>query len=392
MLRVPTTRLSIFILGLVCLSYQYSHSSLAKDVEQATPSKQAFNKEVVAKFNGPWAMAFLPDDRLLVTEKRGKLYLVTQTGKVSLPISGVPEVVNKGQGGLGDIVLHPNFTQNNLVYLSYVEASGNAPNKKGAVVIRAKLQLVSSDQGHENTGGSLTEITRIWQQYPKVSGNGHYGHRIAFDKDGFLFISSGERQKFDPAQDMSGNLGEIIRLNDDGSIPQDNPYVDQGGVTAQVWSSGHRNPLGLAFDNQGRLWNSEMGPLHGDELNLVQRGADYGYPTVSNGDHYSRKKIPDHDTRPEFEAPKAWWRPTIAPSGLIFYSAGKFEDWQNSALIPGLKSQAIIRVEITGDKAREVERFDMGRRIREIEQGPAGDLWVLEDGNGGRLLRLSPVL
>lgn len=356
--------------------------ALATSNVVAVANDQEFEIEKIASFNQPWAMTFLPNGRMLVTEKRGRLLVVSQGGDVSEPISGVPEVANRGQGGLGDIVLHPDFEKNQLVYLSYAEKGEG--RKRGAAVMRASLVL--DDKG----SGQLENTEVIWRQFPKVTGNGHYGHRMAFDDQGYLFISSGERQKFDPAQDMKSNMGKIVRLNDDGSVPSDNPFFDKGDVTAQIWSLGHRNPLGIAFDQQGRLWNAEMGPLHGDELNLVERGADYGYPSVSNGDHYSGKEIPDHDTQPEFEAPKVWWDPTIAPAELIFYTAELFKDWQGSALIAGLRSQAIIRVDFDGASAKEVERFDMGKRIRELEQGPDGALWVLEDGNSGRLLRLTP--
>jgi glucose/arabinose dehydrogenase len=216
---------------------------------------------------------------------------------------------------------------------------------------------------------------------------------MAFSADGYLFISSGDRQKFDPAQDMQQNLGKIVRLYDDGSVPDDNPFADQGGVTAQIWTLGHRNPLGLAFDPQGRLWNQEMGPRHGDELNLSVKGENYGYPIVSNGDHYSGEEIPDHDTRPEFEAPKVYWVPAISPAGLMFYSGDLFPDWKGNAFLGGLSSRALIRVEFDGDTAREAERFEMGERIREEEQGPDGAIWIIEDeedGSGGRLLKLTP--
>jgi glucose/arabinose dehydrogenase len=189
---------------------------------------------------------------------------------------------------------------------------------------------------------------------------------------------------------IATNLGKIVRLNDDGSVPADNPFAERGGVAAQVWSLGHRNPLGLAFDAQGRLWEHEMGPRHGDELNLIERGRNYGYPIVSNGDHYDGRSIPDHDTRPEFAAPKAYWVPAISPAGLIIYSGAKCPAWRGSALLGGLSSTALVRVQLDGETAREVERWDMNQRIREIEQGPDGDVWILEDGNGGRLLRLSP--
>jgi glucose/arabinose dehydrogenase len=280
------------------------------------------------------------------------------------------------------VVLHPEFEGNGLVYLSYAEAGAGG---YGAAVARARLEL------HE-AGGSLEALEVIWRQTPKVRGRGHYGHRIAFGPDGYLWISSGERQKFDPAQDMSSNLGKILRLGDDGSIPDDNPFADRGGVTAQIWSSGHRNPLGLAFDHTGRLWNVEMGPRGGDELNLVERGANYGYPIVSNGDHYSGREIPDHDTRPDFNKPAISWTPAISPASLIFYSGDEFPQWRGSALIAGLSSRGLVRVEFDDNLAREAGRIPLGARIREVEQGPDGALWLLEDAkhdSQGRLLRLN---
>ncbi len=345
-----------------------------------------FEATPVAKLDQPWAMTFLPDGRMLVTEKRGQLRIVTQAGEISAPVRGVPEVDYGGQGGLGDIVLHPDFSNTGSVYLSYAEAGDG--DTRGAAVARATLTL------HDDGSGELNDMAVIWRQDPKVTGRGHYGHRIAFSADGYLFISSGERQHFDPAQDMQMNLGKIIRLHDDGSVPADNPFAGQGGVTAQIWSLGHRNPLGLAFDPEGRLWNQEMGPRHGDELNLVIRGENYGYPIVSNGDHYSGEEIPDHDTRPEFAAPKAYWVPAISPAGLMFYTGDMFPAWQGNAFIGGLSSEALVRVEFDGTAAREAERFEMGKRIREEEQGPDGAIWIIEDeeGGGGRLLKLTPKL
>ncbi|HSN70563.1 MAG TPA: PQQ-dependent sugar dehydrogenase, partial [Steroidobacteraceae bacterium] len=229
-----------------------------------------FRIETVARFDEPWAMTFLPNGELLVTEKRGALKRVdVATGRVGT-ISGVPEVDYGGQGGLGDVVLHPDFAKNRVVYLSYAEAGDG--NTRGAAVARARLYF--DDAG----GGSLEDLEVIWRQVPKVTGRGHYGHRLVFGPDGYLFITSGERQKFDPAQDMNSNLGKIVRLNDDGSVPADNPFASDGGVTAQIWTLGHRNPLGIAFDAAGRLWNHEMGPRGGDELNLVVKGENYGYP------------------------------------------------------------------------------------------------------------------
>ncbi len=361
------------IIFLVCATF-----SVALQAEDAG---LPFKISPVATFNEPWAMTFLPDGRMLVTEKRGRLYVVKQDGGKSRPVEDVPNVDYRGQGGLGDVILHPDFANNELIYLSYAESG--VGKVRGAAVARGRLV---------GEGGKydLKDVEVIWRQNPKVTDDGHYGHRMAFDADGYLFISSGDRQKFQPAQQMNGNLGKVVRLNADGSVPEDNPFVDRGDVTAQIWSLGHRNPLGLAFDEKGRLWSTEMGPLHGDELNLVVKSSNYGYPIVSEGDHYNGDPIPDHDTRPEFEAPKVAWVPTIAPAGFIIYSGTQFPQWKGNALIAGLASRAIIRVEIDGDSASEAERYDMGARIREVEQGPEGNLWVLEDADGGRLLKLTP--
>ncbi|NNF49169.1 MAG: PQQ-dependent sugar dehydrogenase [Woeseiaceae bacterium] len=341
-----------------------------------------FTATPITEFDEPWAMTFLPDGRLLVTEKPGRLLVVTQDGKQSAPATGVPDVDYGGQGGLGDVILHPDFADNGVIYLSYAEAGDG--KTRGAAVVRATLEL--SDDG----GASLEDIQVIWRQYPKVTGRGHYGHRLVFSPDGHLFISSGDRQKFDPAQDMQGNLGKILRVNDDGTVPEDNPFFEQGGVTAEIWSLGHRNPLGISFDADGRLWNHEMGPRHGDELNLVKPTLNYGYPLVSNGDHYSGKEIPDHDTRPDLEAPKAYWVPAISPAGMLIYNGDKFPEWQGNAFLGGLSSKALVRVEFDGESAREAERFEMGERIREVEQGPDGAIWILEDGGKARLLKLLP--
>ncbi|MEL6874662.1 MAG: PQQ-dependent sugar dehydrogenase [Pseudomonadota bacterium] len=343
--------------------------------------RMPFEKTEVASFDEPWAMTFLPDGRMLVTEKAGKLLLVDQSG-TKMEIANVPDVAYGGQGGFGDVILAPDFTTSGTIYLSWAEGGEN--NTRGAVVGMARLDL-------ENENLALEDLKVIWTQTPKVTGRGHYSHRMVFSPDGkYLFIGSGERQKFDPSQDMSSNMGKIVRLYPDGSIPQDNPFVDQEGALPDIWSLGHRNILGIAFDAEGRLWNNEMGPRDGDELNLVKRGSNYGYPIVSEGVHYDGRDIPNHDTRPEFDAPDVAWVPTIAPAGLVFYSGDLFPAWKGSAFIGGLASEAIIRVSFDGEKAQEAERYAMGARIRELEQGPNGAMWVLEDGEGGRLLRLTP--
>ncbi|MBB2895913.1 PQQ-dependent sugar dehydrogenase [Pseudomonas sp. AS2.8] len=363
------------LLGLATLNASAAPQALSE-------AQWPFTATPRATLDAPWAIAFLPDGTALVTEKGGVLkHLNVQTGQAQ-DISGVPKVVAAGQGGLGDVILHPQYAGNRLIYLSYAEAG--ADGTQGAAVARAKLAL--KDDG----SGSLSELRVIWRQTPKVTGNGHYGHRMRFGPDGKLWITSGERQKFTPAQDMNSNLGKIVRINEDGRVPLDNPFAKDGGVAAQVWSLGHRNPLGIAFDAQGRLWEQEMGPQGGDELNLIQRGSNYGYPEVSNGDHYGGKPIPDHATRPEFIPPKITWTPVISPAGLMIYAGDRFPAWKGNAFIGGLSSKALVRIELKGEEAREVERYAMGTRIRDVEEGPNGSLWVLEDGAKARLLELQP--
>lgn len=347
----------------------------------------------VTRFDEPWSMAFLPDGRILVVEKKGTLGVVGQDGQSFGSIRGVPDVDYGGQGGLGDVVLHPEFEENGLVYLSYAE--GGVGGTRGAAVARGVLTLTGR-------GGTLSDVEVVWRQYPKMVGLGHYGHRITFDDDGYLWISSGDRQKFTPSQDMQSNAGKIVRLHDDGSIPGDNPFVDyysvdafvdDEGVYPEIWSLGHRNPLGIGFDLDGQLWVIEMGPRGGDELNLIKRGANYGYPVVSNGEHYDGRDIPDHDTRPEFNKPAIWWTPVISPGHLMVYSGEAFPEWHGNLFVAGLSSRAIIRIEIDGDSATEAERFPMSSRIRSVVEGPEGALWVLEDetrGGTGRLLKLTP--
>ena len=335
--------------------------------------------ESYGAFNEPWAMTFLSAEKLLVTEKTGRLLLVNLDDRTTVPVRGVPEVAYGGQGGLGDIILHPDYQENHLIYLSYAEQ--DASGKRGAVVIRATLNQASAEPQLENS-----EV--IWTQIPKVSGSGHYSHRFAFSPDGYLFITSGDRKKQSPAQSFTQDLGKVIRLHPDGSVPADNPFQDRGERAKTFWSLGHRNLLGIDFDREGNLWTHEMGPRDGDEFNRTVAGDNYGWPLVSWGDQYSGIPIPDHDTRPEFHAPEVYWVPTIAPSGLVIYDGDMFPEWHDNAFIGGLRSRSLIRVRIDGEQASEVERFAMGKRIREVEQGPQGALWVLEDKENGRLLRL----
>lgn len=342
-----------------------------------TTDGKPFTVTPVATFAAPWAMTFLPDGRMLVTEKAGTMKLVSADGKRIVGLSGIPKVDSDGQGGLMDVVLSPGFATDNMVYFSFSETG---PGGKGVALARGKLN---------GGAGRLEGVEVIFRATPYVSGNGHYSGRIAFSPDGkYLFFTNGERQKFDPAQDPKATLGKVLRLNLDGTSAAGNPLAAQGFHPA-VWSYGHRNLLGIAFDAQGNLWEQEMGPKGGDELNLVLPGKNYGYPIVSDGDHYDGRDIPNHDTRPEFEKYKVNWTPVISPGGLIIYSGNMFPEWKGDAFIGGLSSEALIRVDIDGTNAAKGDQWDMGRRIREVEQGPDGALWLLEDGDGGRLLKLT---
>lgn len=374
---------SSFLFLLACGSSKTNSKTLEQEVAQANTQKtisQSYRVETIAQFNEPWAITSLPDQRLLITERKGQLKLFDPKTKSIVNVSAVPAVSYGGQGGLGDVILHPDFQNNHWLYLSY---ASKGQGGYGAQISRAKLDLSNPAQP------KLTDLKTIWQQVPKVSGQGHYGHRMMFGPDGKLWVSSGERQKFDPAQDMQSNLGKILRLNDDATPVKDNPFIQQGGVTAQIWSLGHRNPLGMAFDPQGQLWVVEMGPKGGDELNRIVKGENYGYPIVSNGDHYSGLPIPDHHTRPEFKAPEIDWTPVISPSSLMIYTGNQFPLWQQKALIGGLSSEAIIVVDLNAKPVREVQRLEMKQRIRGLHQVQDGSIWVIEDGPKAKLLKLS---
>jgi glucose/arabinose dehydrogenase len=359
----------------------------AESAAQATGAAPApaaelpFQVQVVADFESPWAMTFLPDGRMLVTEKAGTLYLVTADGQQRKSVGGVPQVAAEGQGGLMDVVLHPRFAQNQWVYFSYSEAGAGG---KGVVLARGTLA--------DGETPALQKVETLFRGTPYVPGDGHFAGRIAFAPDGHLFFTNGERQKFDPAQDPKATLGKVLRLNDDGTPAKDNPLAAKGFHPA-VWSYGHRNPLGIAFDASGNLWEQEMGPKGGDEVNLILPGRNYGYPIVSDGVHYDDKPIPDHDTRPEFEKYKVNWTPVISPGGLIVYSGKLFPQWKGDLFIGGLSSQALVRVDVEGTNARKGDQWPMGSRIREPEEGPDGAIWLLEDGqrgSQGRLLKLTP--
>ncbi len=347
---------------------------------RSATAEKPFVARAVAEFDTPWALAFLPDGRMLVTEKPGSLFLVTQDGRKT-PIEGVPDVLAKGQNGLLDIAPGPNFRRDRLVYMTYVE-----PSRDGGTLVLARATLTVA-----GTRGQLDGLTALWRQTP-AGGGGQPGGIIAFDPEGqHLFLTVGDRMRPATAQDPDQARGKLLRLTLDGGIPADNPEATAGGVRGATWTSGHRNPYGLAFAPGGSLWLNEMGPRGGDELNRIEPGRNYGWPLVSNGDNYSGTKIPRHATRPDFAAPALYWTPVIAPAGLAFSNGGLFPAWQDSAFIGGLAVDALVRVTVDkAGKADEAERFDMGARIRDVAFAPDGALWLIEDADPGRLLRLTP--
>jgi len=353
------------------------HAAQAPITGDRPAADKIFRTGVVARFDRPWAMAFLPDGRMLVTEKAGRMLLLSGDGKRRTEVQGLPAVNANGQGALGGVVPHPDFAANGLVYFSY--SSAGSPN--AMVLARGKL-----------TGGfggaRLANVETLYRVHPPITG-GQYAGRIAFSADRHLFFSTGERQKFTPAQDPKGTMGKILRLTMDGRPAPGNPLTAKGFDPA-IWSYGHRNPLGLAFDLQGRLWEDEMGPRGGDEVNLILPGRNYGWPIVSNGDNYDGSPIPDHSTRPDLEAPKVSWNPSISPSSLMVYRGKLFPKWHGKALIGALSGEMLILVDLGADGAREEARYAMGKRIRAVDQGPDGAVYLLEDGPGGRLLRLTP--
>ena len=354
--------------------------------------------EPLAKLDHPWGMALLPDGRLLITEKPGRLRIYAD-GELSQPIGGVPVVEHNDQGGLLDVAVDPDFTRNKLVYLSYTEAAEEQPKDarivpdrrlgefvdkndtvlKGTAVARGRLD------GHE-----LKDVSVVWRQEPKIVGLNHFGGRLVFAPDGKLFITSGDRQSFDPAQDLASNLGKVVRINPNGTVPDDNPFQTKSGARADIWTAGHRNPLGATIrPASGELWVHEMGPKGGDEINLIEKGKNYGWPIVSKGDHYDDTAIPRHASKPEYAPPAKSWNPSISPSGIIFYD-GPIASWRGSAIMGGLSSKALIRLSLDGDKVIGEERIDVNRRIRDIIQSSDGSIFLLSDGIGGELLLVTP--
>ncbi|MGH2372354.1 MAG: PQQ-dependent sugar dehydrogenase [bacterium] len=335
--------------------------------------------ETVARgLERPWALAFLPDGRMLVTERPGRLRLVDRDGRLSEPLTGVPQVFAQGQGGLLDVALSPGFAQDRLVYLSFAE-----PGEGGAGTAVARGRL-----GERGLDG--TQV--IWRQQPKVSGANHWGSRLVFRPDGTLFMTLGDRFAYrDRAQDLSVTLGKIVRINADGSVPRDNPFVDRAGVRPEIWSYGHRNVQAAAlFSQTGQLWTVEHGARGGDELNHPEAGKNYGWPVITYGVDYSGAKIGEGTAKPGMEQPVYYWDPVIAPSGMTFYTGDMFPGWRGSVFIGSLTPGLLVRLTMESGRVTREERYlgDLRERIRDVRQGPDGLLYLLTDNPDGRILRV----
>lgn len=395
--------------GTVPGAQEKSAAEPINDGDRKPASAKPFNVAAVASFEDPWSLAFLPDRRMLVTEKPGHLWLVTSGGSKT-EVIGVPKVHFEGQGGLLFVATSPNYATDHQIYLTFSEPGEGGD---GLALARASLDIGSDKP-------TLANLQVIWRQLPRGAG-GQFGGYIAFSPDGkYLFLTSGDRMRMTPAQDPDQAVGKILRLTLDGKPAPGNPNEGKTGAIrigiidppentgaadkapkrqvdmpapnltpSETWSTGHRNQYGLAFDAEGRLWETEMGPKGGDELNLIEPGRNYGWPVVSYGSNYDDTPIANPRTRPDLAKPVLYWNPVIAPAGFTFYNGNMFPEWRGSAFVGGLAATALVRIAFDGVTAREVERWDMGARIRAVMSGPDGALWLLEDGSGGRLLRLT---
>lgn len=370
--------------ALVC-STAFVTPALAQTFETGTGPIML--EPVVEGLQAPWGMVFLPDDTMLVTERAGNLRQVAEDGSVSEPISGVPDVVFEGQGGLLDVALDPDFADNRYIYLSYAEAGEEAGTNSTAVA----RGVLSED------GQFLSDVEVIFSQQPKLPSTLHFGSRLTFDNDGYLFITTGERSDAEfrvQAQDLDSHLGKVIRILPDGSVPDDNPFVETEGALPEIWSYGHRNVQGAALHpDSGQLWVAEHGPRGGDELNMIVEGGNFGWPLLTEGTEYSGQSIdPPADLPEDLVGAERTWVPSPAPSGLVFYTGEAFPDWQGDAFMGALAGTDLIRIDLEDENVVGDEFLfgdDFPHRIRDVVQGPDGALYLVTDGTPGQILRLS---
>jgi aldose sugar dehydrogenase len=369
-----STRIACFAL----VSMIVAPLSLAAETYKS--EKAGFELETFAEgLENPWGLAFLPDGRMLVTERPGRLRIVAADGTLSSPVAGVPKVFARGQGGLLDVALDPHYADNGVIYLSYAEPG---PSGGGTAVARARLN-----------GDRLEELSVIFRQEPKRNAGQHFGSRLVFARDGTLFVTTGDRGKRDEAQNLGVHLGKLIRINTDGSVPDDNPFIGTDDARREIWSYGHRNIQGAALHPEtGEIWTIEHGARGGDELNTPQAGKNYGWPVITYGIDYSGASIGEGTEKPGMEQPLYYWDPSIAPSGMAFYTGSAFPAWRGNLFVGALGFELLVRLELDGKKVLHEERLleDLGERIRDVRQGPDGLLYLLTDETDGRILRLSP--
>jgi glucose/arabinose dehydrogenase len=379
--ELQPTLMSLVLIALVIAGAPSLVQAQAPRSPTPASVKGVVDVQIIAKgLEHPWSLAFLPDKRMLVTERPGRLRVVEPDGRVSEPLTGVPQVYASGQGGLLDVALSPTFDKDRLVYLSFAESG-----EGGAATAVTHGRL--GERGLENT-------QVIWRQQPKVSGSNHWGSRIVFRPDGTLFVTLGERFNYSgSAQDLSTTLGKIVRINPDGSAPRDNPFVNRGGARPEIWSYGHRNVQAAALHPEtGRLWTVEHGARGGDELNHPEAGKNYGWPVISYGTHYSFLKIGEGTAKPGMEQPVYYWDPVIAPSGMVVYTGDLFAGWKDNILIGSLTPGLLVRLVMKDGKVAQEERYlgDLRERIRDVRQASDGSLYLLTDARNGQILRLTP--
>ena len=370
--RIVVPVLAALALVIPALGQEAPHS--------ATPKPSHLPGRLVDVARGlehPWGLAFLPDGRMLVTERAGRLRLVSRNGERSAPLTGVPEVRAGGQGGLLDVTLSPRFAQDRLVYLSFSEPG---PGGAGVAVARGRLGEIG-----------LQDTRVIWRQEPKVGTSIHWGSRLVFRPDGTLFVTLGDRNSREHVQDLATTIGKIVRLNADGTAPRDNPFAGREGARPEIWSYGHRNVQAAALDARGGLWTVEHGARGGDELNHPQPGRNYGWPVISYGVEYWGGKIGEGTAKPGMEQPVYYWDPVIAPSGATFYTGGAFPDWRGDLLVGSLTPGGLVRLRIAEGRVADETRYSIdGDRVRDVRQGPDGLIYLLTDHPNGRIIRLEP--
>ncbi|MDB5655365.1 MAG: glucose sorbosone dehydrogenase [Tardiphaga sp.] len=367
----------------ITISFLIATTSRGETTAFASSAGQLNVQTVASGLVNPWALAFLPDGRMLVTERPGRMRIVTPQGQLSPPLKNVPQVWDSGQGGLLDVITDRGFAQNNTVYFCYAERSGN-----GGRTAVARGRLV------DGVDPKLDAVQVIFRQDGPLSSGNHFGCRIVQAADGNLFVTLGDHFSFrDQAQNLGNHLGKLIRITPDGSVPKDNPFVGRDGAKAEIWSYGHRNEQGLAINPaSGELWEIEHGPRGGDEVNIIGKGNNYGWPVIGFGIDYNGAKIHDSTAKDGMEQPIKYWVPSIAPSGMAFYTGELFPNWRGSLFTGALAGQMLVRLSLKGDAVTGEERLlqNLNERIRDVRQGPDGALYLLTDSSAGRVLRVAP--